>query len=252
MKVEKLLTVLLICAAAIGAAEVLRDSVSVSSNVNGRELPVTSVETGKAAVALTFETAWADDDLEKILEVLKEEEVRASFFMTGEWSERHPELVRKIRSGGHDLGNLSWTHRSMTGLAEEEKEEEIRLTEETLFKITGKRPDLFRPPYGNYDDGLIRTAKAMGYETVTWSIDTKDWKDYGKQAILKEVLSGTALNNGAVIRAHTGTTYMAEALRPLIRRVQERGFVWEPLSELILRENYHMDVTGRQIPDQRN
>ena len=116
MKAGKIAWVLLMAVAVSGAAGYLAEYSTVSSNVNGRELPICSVETEDAKVALTFDVAWENGDLPEILDVLEEEGVKVSFFVTGEWAEQNPELLKKIRDLGHDLGNHSQDHKSMTQL----------------------------------------------------------------------------------------------------------------------------------------
>ena len=157
-----------------------------------------------------------------------------------------------MAEAGHDIGNHSQTHRSMTGLSEEEKKKEILEAKEAVETAAGVRMHFFRAPYDNYDDEVIRTAKALGYETVSWNVDTLDWKDYGKAHILETVKKEGGFENGAIIRAHAGTRYMADALQPLIWAGKEAGCLWAPLSEMVRREAYHLDVTGRQIPDPEN
>lgn len=252
MKAGRIAWVLLMAVAVSGAAGYLAKYSTVSSNVNGRELPICSVETEDAKIALTFDVAWENGDLPEILDVLEEEGVKVSFFVTGEWAEQNPELLKKIRDLGHDLGNHSQDHKSMTQLTYEEKKEEIAEAHERVKEIAGVEMNLFRTPYGNYDDEVILTAEELGYYTIEWNIDTMDWKDYGKKNILNTVMGNEELGNGAIIRAHAGTKYMAEALKPLIQRLKEAGYELVPVSKLIYRTDYHMDVRGRQIKDEKN
>lgn len=232
----------------VGVMRYAAGGISVSSNVNGRELPIRSVETEDRKVSLTFDVAWNSKDLDVILEILKKEGVRASFFITGEWAEKHPWQVRAIREDGHDLGNHTQSHESMTMLSEEERRLQIRQAEEAVAGITGIQMNLFRPPYGTYDDALILLAGEMGYETVAWNIDSQDWKDYGKDAILEEVLQNEDLENGAIILLHAGTRYLVAALPDLVEGIRKAGYEPVPLSELMLQTDYRLDVAGRQIP----
>lgn len=235
-----------------GMAGYLAEHATVSSNVNGRELPICSVKTDKPEVALTFDVAWNGEDVEEILEILEEEEVKATFFVTGEWAKKHPDILKRMAASGHDLGNHSMNHRNMTQMSYDEKKKEILDTHEIVRKMAGVEMQLFRTPYGSYDDEVIKTADELGYRTIEWNIDTMDWKDYGANDIVKTVLEHKDLGNGAIIRAHGGTKYMAAALKPLIEGIWEKGLELVPVSELIYRQDYHMDVTGRQIPDEKN
>lgn len=241
--------VLALVIALIGSYQYLSGYTTVSSNVNGKEMPICSVETKEKKIALTFEAAWGDEDLVRILEILKEQDVLATFFLTGEWVEKYPEDVKAIQEAGHDIGNHSESHRSMPGLGEEEQKKEIMGAHKRVEALTGIKMDLFRLPYGNYDDSVIRNIQSCGYYPIQWSIDSFDWKDYGADSIVEVVLGHERLENGAVILLHSGTKYTADALKQLIEGLREQGYQIVPVSELIYREDYHMNVLGRQIKD---
>lgn len=230
----------------LGAVRYAGSTISISSNVNGKELPIRSVETEEPVVSLTFDVAWNSEDLDELLEILQEEGVRATFFLTGEWVDKNPEQVKRIAGGGHDLGSHSQSHKNMTLMEEAQREAELEQVQTKVQELTGRRMEFFRPPYGNYDDALILQAKELGYYTVTWNVDSQDWKDYGAEAILKEVLENEELQKGSIILLHAGTRYLAGTLTELIRGLQKEGYEPVPLSELIIREDYRLDVTGRQ------
>ena len=118
---------------------------------------------------------------------------------------------------------------------------------ERVKELTGVEMQLFRPPYGDYDDEVVRTAQECGYYPIQWSVDSLDWKDYGVQSIIDTVLNHKDLKNGAIILCHNGAKYTAQALEQLLTGLEEQGYQIVPVSELIYKEDYHMDVTGRQI-----
>lgn len=220
---------------------------SVGNSVNGTEMPVCSVETEEKAAALTFEAAWDEDGTKKVLDILKDCQVQASFFVTGEWARLYPDTVKRIVKEGHDLGSLGETHQNMSRMTQKEQEEEIRSTHKTVEEEVGVKMSLFRPPYGRYGESLIRTARDLGYQTVCWSVDSMDWKDYGAEAVASTVLKDPELKNGAVIRLNSEAKYTPEALPKLIQGLQKEGYQLVPLSKLLYNEPYHLDVTGRQI-----
>lgn len=241
--------VLALAAALLGSYKYLSGYTTVSGNVNGKEMPICSVETKEKKAALTFEAAWGDEDMERILKILKEQGVLATFFLTGEWAEKYPDDVKAIHEAGHDIGNHSESHRSMGSLSEEEQKEEIMSAHRKVEELTGVRMDLFRLPYGNYDDAVIRNIRSCGYYPIQWSVDSFDWKDYGADSILEVVLNHERLDNGAVILLHSGTKYTADALEDLITGLKKKGYQIVPVSELICKGDYHLDVTGRQIAE---
>lgn len=222
-------------------------TVSSSSAVNGRELPVYCVQTDQKKVALSFDAAWGNEDTKKILEVLKNRNVHVTFFMTGGWVKSYPDDVKAILAAGHDLGNHSENHKNMSQLSTAEQEQELLSVHEKVKELTGYEMFLFRPPYGDYDNSVVLTAKKCGYYPVQWDVDSLDWKDYGVDSILDKVLNNSHLGNGSIILCHNGAKYTAEALDSLIEGLQKKGFQVVPVSELIIRENYHMDAEGRQI-----
>ena len=233
----------LILAAGVGVSK----TVSVSNTVNGKELPIYSVETDEKKVALSFDAAWGNEDTQQILDILKEHNIHVTFFMTGGWVGNFPEDVKKIKEAGHDLGNHSENHKNMSQLPDSECQQELLKVHEKVKEITGVEMDLFRPPYGDYDNEVIKNATSCGYYTIQWDVDSLDWKDYGVESIIKTVTEHKNLCNGAIILMHNGAKYTAQALPTVIEKLQADGYQIVPISELIYKDNYHLDVTGRQI-----
>lgn len=172
---------LVLMIALVGSFKYLSGFVTVSSNVNGRELPIYSVETDEKKVALTFDAAWGNEDTKKILEILAKHNVHATFFMTGGWVEEYPDDVKAIYEAGHDLGNHSEHHRNMSQLSEEEKTEEIMSVHQKVKELTGVEMNLFRPPYGDYDNAVILNAEENGYYPIQWDVETLDTTGYMKK-----------------------------------------------------------------------
>ena len=154
-----------------------------------------------------------------------------------------------ILSQGHDLGNHSQNHKNMSQLSDAEKESELMTVHSKVKELTGYDMFLFRPPYGDYDSKLIKVARKCGYYSIQWDVDSLDWKDYGVDSIIKTVTQHEHLGNGTIILCHNGAKYTAEALDTMITTLKDAGYSFVPLSELIYKDNYHMDHEGRQIPD---
>ena len=159
------------------------------------------------------------------------------------------EDVKKIQAAGHDLANHSENHKNMSQISENEKEEEIMKVHEKVKELTGYEMFLFRPPYGDYDNHVIQNATSCGYYAIQWDVDSLDWKDYGVDSIIKTVCEHKNLKNGSIILMHNGAKYTAQALPKVIEGLKAKGYEIVPISELIYKENYHLDVTGRQIQD---
>lgn len=235
----------LILATCVGVSEV----VTVTNTVNGKELPIYSVETDEKKVALSFDAAWGNEDTQQILDILKEHDVHVTFFMTGEWVAKYPEDVKHIYEAGHDLGNHSENHKNMSQLTDADCQTELIKVHNKVKELTGVEMHLFRPPYGDYDNEVITNAKACGYYTIQWDVDSLDWKDYGVDSIIKTVTEHKHLQNGSIILMHNGAKYTAQALPQIITKLKEQGYQFVRISDLIYKDNYHLDVTGRQIQD---
>lgn len=233
-----------------GVIRVLPDSITVSSSVGGRELPIYCVETDKKQVALSFDAAWGNEDTGRILDILKKHNVKVTFFMTGGWVESYPDDVKAILAAGHDLGNHSENHKNMSQLSDEECKEELMKVHTKVQELTGYEMFLFRPPYGDYDNHVITNAYACGYYPIQWSIDSLDWKDYGVNDIVARVVESDKLNNGAIILMHNGAKYTADALEAVITGLQDKGYEIVPISQLIYKDKYHMKADGTQVSGQ--
>lgn len=233
----------------LGGTLGVKQAVPTSSTVGDRELPIYCVETDEKKVALTFDAAWGNEDTQKIMDILKKNNVKVTFFMTGGWVEQYPDDVKMILANGHDLGNHSQNHKNMSQLSDSEKEQELMKVHDKVKELTGYEMFLFRPPYGDYDNAVVKTAKKCGYYTIQWDVDSLDWKDYGVDSIIRTVTQHKHLGNGSIILCHNGAKYTAEALDTLITALKEQGYTFVPLSELIYKDNYHMNHEGRQIAD---
>ena len=133
------------------------------SLLHEKELPIYCVEKEKPQISISFDAAWGNDDTASLLATLKKHKVKATFFMTGGWIEKYPDDVKAIAAGGHDLGNHSENHKQMSQLSAAQCKEEIMKPHEKVKKLTGKDMILFRPPYGDYNDTLIRVCRENKY-----------------------------------------------------------------------------------------
>lgn len=224
-------------------------AVEVSSTYGDRELPIYSVETEEKKIAISFDAAWGAEDFNKIMEILDKHEIKTTFFMTGEWVENYPDCVKTLVEKGHDLGNHSATHPDMTTLSKEKQRAQIMDVHNAVKELTGYEMELFRPPYGAYNNDVIRTCYEVGYFPIQWDVDSLDWKDYDAARIISNVCNHDSLGNGSIILCHNGAKHTAEALDEMLTNLKNQGYEIVPISELIIRENFHMDVTGKQIAD---
>lgn len=246
-----LFAALLVVSCVADAVRYLPGTITVSSTVGERELPIYCVDTEKPQIALTFDAAWGNEDTQTILDILAAHNVKVTFFMTGGWVDNYPEDVKKIYEAGHDLGNHSENHKNMSKLSDGECQQELLSVHSKVKALTGYEMSLFRPPFGDYDNDVITNAKQCGYYSIQWDVDSLDWKDYGVDSIIETVTKNQHLGKGSIILCHNGAKYTAQALDSLITILQEKGYELVPVSQLIYKENYHMDHEGRQVSENR-
>ena len=222
------------------------NTITANSTINNTSITFSS---DKKYVSLSFDAAWGAVDTIHILDTLDKFNVKVTFFMTGGWVNEYPDMVKEIYSRGHDLGNHSQNHKKMSELNTTEQKQELQSVTDKVKELTGYDMFLFRPPYGDYNSTLINTAYSLNYYPIQWSVDSLDWKDYGVDNIIKTVTTHKALDNGAIILMHNGAKYTAQALESVITNLQNQGYTLVPISELIIRNNFHMDANGMQVAD---
>ena len=212
-----------------------------------KQLPVYSVDCEGKKAAITFDCAWGASDIPDILETLKKEQVKATFFIVGQWAEKYPDEVKLIAEAGHDIGNHGYSHLRMGVLDNKRVKSEITDCSNALQRLTGQKIDLFRPPYGDYNASLVTTAKSLGCYTIQWNVDSLDWKpDISGDEIMKRI--STRLVPGSILLFHNDTKHTAAMLADIIQLVKSSEYEIVPVSKLIIRNNYNIDYEGRQHP----
>ena len=146
-----------------------KESTVISNGINTDLLYNNNVQTNEKKIAFTMNCAWNADDIDIILETLKNNDVHITFFMVGSWVDKYPEAVKKIYGAGHEIGSHSNTHPHVNNLSAEKNLEEINLSANKIEKITGQKINLYRAPYGEYNDTVIQTAQENGYYTIQWN-----------------------------------------------------------------------------------
>lgn len=209
-----------------------------------KEIPIYSVETPDKKIALTFDAAWGDSDTAALIDILGRYGVKASFFVVGGWADRYPESVKAFHNAGHEILNHSDSHLHFSALSAEEITADIQSCESKIRTLTGESKQLFRAPYGEYDDDIIRTVRKSGFEVIQWDVDSLDWKDISADEIVQRVTE--RVQNGSICLFHNEAAHTPEALEKLIPELQRKGYVCVPVSELIYKQNYTIDHTGRQ------
>ena len=182
-------------------------------------------------IALTFDDGPHSTVTPKILNILKEYQVQATFFMLGNQVEYYPELVHRVASEGHEIGNHSQTHIDLSMADAFRIHEELNTTNERIKEIIKYNPALIRPPYGAYNDLLIKQAKQLDQSIIMWSVDSLDWQSRDPVAINQEIMS--QVTNGSIILMHDIHEETAEALPEVITNLKAEGYDFVIVTELL-------------------
>ena len=189
----------------------------------------------KKNIYLTFDCGYENGYTEKILDVLKEKNVNATFFLTGHYIDSAKDLVLRMKDDGHVLANHSNLHKNITTLNRGQIEEEIKGLEIKYNNLTGSSlTKFFRPPAGNFDQKSLEVVKDLGYVPLFWSVAYKDWDhknglDFTVQEVCKNI------HNGAIILLHAVSSDNAQALSSIIDKLQAEGYIFTSTKELLNR-----------------
>jgi peptidoglycan/xylan/chitin deacetylase (PgdA/CDA1 family) len=189
-------------------------------------------------IALTFDAGWLYENTEALLNLLDEYNVKATFFVRGLWVKEHPGLAAEIVNRGHALENHSLTHGHMSTMTDAEVENEIRGTTDMIRETTGYLPQLFRPPYGEYDKRILRILKEEGYPyTILWTVDSYDWaEEMNGVKITKDYLVNRVLNKASdngIILMHVGGYETIHALPEIITRLRSEGYELVKVNDML-------------------
>ena len=239
--IVKLRTLIITAVAVVAVilAVLVPKTVATFNSTSGRNLPVYSVEREDNKIALTFDCAWNDDDIDSILDTLSTYNITAAFFVTGDWAQKYGESLEKIRNAGHITGNHSYNHADYTKLSEEEIKEDILKAD----KIIGNTL-YFRPPSGGYNDTVIKAAEDMGKICVQWSVDSLDYKKNATEDSILARLGKT--KQGDILLMHNGTELTAQLLEKIIKGLS-KNYEFTSLDELIYTEDFEINHAGRQF-----
>ena len=208
-----------------------------------RELPVYNVDRDDGKLAISFDASWGGDKTLRLLDILDEYGIKTTFFLVDIWVKSYPDLVKEIAARGHEIGNHSTTHPHMSQLSEDRITEELATQAGHVQELTGARPTLFRPPYGDYNDRLVRTARAQGYEVIQWSVDSQDWKNRGAEDVIARAKKA---GSGDIVLFHNDADFTVDALPAILDDYKARGLTVVPVSELLLQGETVIDVQGKQ------
>lgn len=194
---------------------------------------ISKVVTNQKQLALTFDVAWGSEELPLILKALKKEDIRASFFIAGDWAEHHSGLVKKIAEDNHLIGSLGYRQKAYTTLNENEMRRDIQLSLTALQKITGDRPTYLRPPESAFNTAALKTAQSMGEQVILWSQSPGDEENPGYKTIINRVVKQA--KPGSIIQLHASDSAKEtfQALPLIIETLKSEGYTFVTITELL-------------------
>lgn len=223
------------------AAIASTNSMAVSSNATARatvpknettpEVRVLRSGSGLSKkIAITFDDGPNAQITPKILDVLKEHDVKATFFLLGQCVKANPEIAKKIVEEGHAVGNHTWNHRQLSGMPRESVEQQISSTQDEIRSATGVEARWVRPPYGMYRKETKEVFREHRLDVALWSVDPQDWRVRNRDYIIKAVTN--KVENGSIILCHDMHTATLEAVPVILKTLKESGYEFTTLEAL--------------------
>lgn len=205
----------------------------VSPRVSLQDLgahPVYKGNPQKPVVSFMINVAWGNEFIPTMLETLRQEQVKATFFFDGSWLKKHMDIAKQIAEDGHELSNHAYSHKNMSELSRAQAIEEISKTEVLLKEGLGVDNQLFAPPSGDYDEETVKIAHELGLQTVLWTLDTVDWKKPQPDWIVRKITNH--VEPGSLILMHP-TESSSKALLAMIKNIKNKGLELVTVSELL-------------------
>lgn len=204
-----------------------------SSQLSPEQLSQYLLRRGKTTskkIALTFDDGPHPASTEKLLDLLRTENVKATFFFIGFMVDKYPELAKAAADAGHEIGNHTYSHVTLTKIPEEQVLTELKAANDAMTRVIGRTPRYFRPPGGDFSPAMVGAAADLGLTTVLWTDDPGDYANPGDQTLLSREMK--ELSPGGIVLLHDGSTDTLETLTSFIAAARQAGYEFVTLDEL--------------------
>lgn len=235
-----------VAAAATAAVAITAIFTSTGTHADERQLPIYCVESGDKRIAVTFDVAWENSNTQQLIDILKENDAKATFFVTGDWCDRYADDVKLFYDAGHAVENHSDQHPHVAGININDLINDTKECSRKIKMITGEEPTLYRAPYGEFDNNLLTTIDGLGLKTIQWDVDSIDWKKPSAEQIKKRILKN--VKPGSILLFHNDLENTTAALPEILKTLKSQGYSFVTVNELIYKDNYTIDSSGKQIP----
>lgn len=207
--------------------------VQVSDLINSGPIAIAGTRTEHKVVALTFDHSWGNKFTPAILDTLKQNNLKVTFFIMGPWAKKFPEVSKQMVTDGHEIASHGYRHENYGDMTPEWVKEDIQKSHALIKEVTGVDPTLIRPPNGHYSQKSLKATDELGYKTIIWNVDSLDWKNPGRDVIIDRVMK--RIKPGAIILMHASDTPVqtADALPILIQKIKAEGYQIITVGELL-------------------
>lgn len=224
-----------------------------SAYATDRPLPIYCVDTRQKTCSISFDAAWGNEDTQTLIDILEKYQVKATFFVVGDWVDKYPESVKALADAGHEVMSHSNHHDHYNALSAEQITADLKASCDKVEAVTSVRPTLIRCPYGEYDDHVIQAVRSCGMEPIQWDVDSLDWKEIPADQITQRVTS--KVQPGSIVLFHNAAKHTPEALPGILENLISQGYTIVPISQLIwpgeCGRDYTIDHTGKQFPSEQ-
>ncbi|WMJ22509.1 polysaccharide deacetylase family protein [Paludicola sp. MB14-C6] len=222
--------------------------VQTNGNID-KKLPIYYVDTKDKKIALTFDCAWENSNTQEILDLLSTANAKATFFVTGDFCERHPNDVKMLSKAGHSIQNHSNKHPHVKNIEKERLIKDTTECDKIIENITGKKPTLYRAPYGEYSNTMLSVFETdLKHKVIQWNVDSVDWKRPTPEKMNERILKG--VKPGSILLFHNDIENTTQALTTLLPTLRKQGYEFVLVEDLIYKENYYLDHEGKQVKSQ--
>lgn len=204
------------------------------------EVALTKGSADENKIALTFNISWGEEKVYDILSELKKEQVQATFFVSGEWAERHPQIIEKIVEEKHELGMLGYRYKSYLDQEIGQVRKDLLYAREIFRKLGYEDVHLLRPPNGHFNKEVIQLAEELGFTVIHWNINPNDWENPGSEKIINAVITETSNGDILLLHASDSAKQTAQALKTILPSLKNKDLQFVSISELI--HNAHAEA----------
>ncbi len=184
-------------------------------------------------IALTFNISWGNEKVHDILEKLKTHKAKATFFLSGSWAERHPDIVEEIHEGKHEIAMMGYEYESYVKMEPEQIRKDIQKAKEAFEKLGFEDINYLRPPHGHLNQEVLTAIEKEGLETIQWSLNPRDWENPGTNAIINQIMENSSKGDIILLHASDSIKQTAKALEVIIPGLKQKDLKFVTITELV-------------------